>query len=188
MQNSMLYMISLFISLCAGAFWLVYGVLNPDLYYSLRIAAVLVGIVSIYMMFDRYVYLPFLGETVFPAQLVTMGSRPSDNNDIGKSKNVIVKLRNLPKRTTIVYWAAEKSSSAELKYWKDAYGDYSNSGAIQSDDNGEATFSIACPQSYYVNVMGLFKRTVSPHLHYRYVLPGTNGSMFSDVHTVGVLC
>lgn len=186
-KNTHLQMISLFIALGGGAFWLVYGVLGTDVHYSLRIAGILVGIISIYMMFDRNVYLPFLGETAFPAQLLA-NSASGASVDVGKTNNMLVKLKDIPSNTTVVYWAANKIKDAEVKYWKDAYGDYQNSGVVKSDENGEVSFSIACPQSYYVNVLGLVKKTIPPHLHYRYVLPGTNGSMFSEVRTVPVLC
>lgn len=189
-QNTYLHIISLFIALVAGSVWLVYGVMHPNMHYALRATCVLVGIVSIYTMFDKHVYLPFLGESVLPSQLLL--SQKTNNTtqaQLKNSKNVLVKLRDLPKHAKVVYWAADKTQSASnLLYWQDAYGSYENSGVVTTDENGEVSFSIECPQPYFVYILGLFKKRIPPHVHYRYVLPGTGGAMFSEIMTAPVLC
>lgn len=185
-QNTYIHMISLFVALIGGSCWLVYGILNKDVHYALRTTCILVGILSIYIMFDKHVYLPFLGESAIPSRLLV--SDTPTQVDVGNSKNVIVKLRDLPKNTKVVYWAAQKASGKGIVHWQEAYGDYQNSGIASTDEKGEVTFSIACPQPYHVLTLGLFKKRIPPHIHYRFVLPGTGGSMLSEVYTASVLC
>lgn len=186
-QNSLLHAVCMLVVLLGAASWLPFAILQHSAPWSARIACFIVGVLAIYVILDRETYLPFLGEAVIPSTLI---NGDSNNVDIGKSKNVLVKLRNLPPSTKLIYWGARpaKTDSSEVKYWKDAYGAYENSGVVITSADGMASFSISCPQSYYVRVLGLFQKQIPAHIHFRYVLPGSSGTMLSEVKTVPILC
>jgi hypothetical protein len=145
-----------------------------------NILAVLVSVAVGLCMFDRDFYLPFLGQCVFPSS--TQGVR----RNLSLKENVTVTLRNLPPSTSVVYWAANESTSI----FDDpalAYSSYTNSGVGMTNANGEITFQIACPGRYNVKKFGLYNKTLERHVHYRYELPASKG-LFSKVFTENVDC
>jgi hypothetical protein len=131
-----------------------------------RVLSLSVGLAAIYFLFDRDFYLPFLGKCVIP-----VGTQ-RETKDL---KQVL--LNNLPPNTHIIYWAAKSGSPEIAPNPMDAYADYSNSGIVKTNENGQATINIACPIAYNVHYKRLRK-----HLHYRYELPEYRG-MFSKVYT-----
>lgn len=168
--------IARFILVFGGLFYLVNasGIkINSDS-ITYRILAGLVGICALYFVFDRDYYLPFLGKSVIPAF-----TTPKESN----GSLIDVKLVDLPPNTKIIYWAAksEYPKSGEVD-WR-VYNDYSNSGITQSDIRGNAIARINCPLGYNVPLfMGLGKRKLKRHIHYRYEIPSYMG-LFSKVYT-----
>lgn len=117
---------------------------------------ILVAIAAVYLAIQRDTYLPFLGESVFPANLLT--------ERVPTKFNLQVPVQVAP-NSYVVYWAStEPGTGAETPNWKMAYDQYQNSGIVRSNEQGLATLKLNCPQRYTV---GLFNNTLYKHVHYR---------------------
>jgi hypothetical protein len=142
----------------------------------INIIFILIGIISLYLFFNRDYYLPFLGESVIP--FVTTKKK--------ESKNIIkTTIKNLPKNGVIIYWAARSNNNGEIKDILDpytAYGDYSNSGITYANEKGEAIIEYECPVKYKVSKFGIMNKILRRHIHYRYIDPKLPGFL-SDVKT-----
>lgn len=136
---------------------------------------ILVVVATVYNMFNRDFYLPFLGKTAFPL--------PS-NQELKNTSTFIIK--NLPPNVTVMFWAAQPQHPTvkTTPEFTKAYGDYKTSGVTQSNEKGEAIIKLPCPGSYTVPAFG-FKKTIKPHIHYRYETPEYKG-MFSRIYTFSV--
>ncbi len=119
-----------------------------------EIVYLVIGLSALYIMFDRDTYLPFLGRTVFPCD-VLVESMPKYS-----TLSLILKLRPNSK---VIYWAANPSTTGELTDYKGAYGNYENSGVAKSDCQGIVRLNFMDPQPYYVKSKGVLPR----HIHYR---------------------
>lgn len=148
-----------------------------------RLVSLMIGICALYFAFDRDYYLPFLGKSVIP---IIKDNRSSPLVNLKE-----IKISNLPPNTRILYWAAKSASSigdatGELD-WR-VYNDYSNSGVVQSDLIGNTIVKIECPVEYNVPLfLGIGKKRLRRHLHYRYEIPGKTG-LFSRVYTKYIEC
>lgn len=145
-------------------------------FISLRIIGFLLVLLSIYKGSQRNYYLPFLGDTVFPNNLIsgnTLDIQLHKGSDI-----ITVNIDNLPPNVKVIYWAAlpENSEKNKLDLPWVAYKDYSNSGSTTTDSNGKATMKIMYPQSYKTP----WNKKLKPHIHYRYFK--TKG-MMSEIYT-----
>ena len=183
MLSRKLHIIVTAVVLLSACSWLPYAFLHSDLNVWLRIAAGIVGVLAIVLIFERDMYLPFLADAAFPTSLLEPTGLPRASGDI------VVSIDKLPPMAKIVYWAAETKDPRGIgtKNVKEAYGTYTNAGVVQANDTGIATIALRCPQAYTVTHFGLHDSEVPPHLHYRYELPGTKG-MLSEVFTLEVLC
>lgn len=174
-----LHMVMIFLVLIGGLNWGAIGSFNIDLvkildkyinYPVSKYVYIIVGICAVYLLLDRNVYLPFLGDAVYPC-----GSL-NENVPKGYTNELVV---NVPPNTKVVYWASEPSNE-ELKNlpnpWQ-AYKNYSNSGVVMSDKNGKTILKFKKPQPYETP-MG---KKLEPHVHYRYCL---NNGMLSEVETI----
>ncbi len=122
--------------------WIVYG---------------LVGLAAIVVLArGRDAYLPFLGPTVFPC--AALADHVPDNADT----EVIIQVRPGAK---VLYWGAEPGMEGmkELKSWREAYGEYQNTGVVTADENGTAVLRLRKPQAYKVPMKG----RLESHVHYR---------------------
>ncbi len=131
---------------------------------------VVIGLSGLYLAFQRDYYLPFLGECAFPLSKGT--------------KDTLTKkftLTGMPPNANVVYWGASSSMQSMADY-KQAYGDYSNSGIAKTDAQGNAIIDLACPAQYSVKMLGVYDKLLAKHVHYRYELPDASG-MFSPVLT-----
>lgn len=117
-----------------------------------KILAILILISIIYLAGKKTAWLPFLGETVFPKQLVPL-------KIINGNTSITV---NVKPNTKVAYWAATPNDD-ENRNVLDAYGDYNNSGVVLSDNNGVATLIFDKGTGY--NVPG--NRHINSHVHYR---------------------
>jgi hypothetical protein len=123
-------------------------------------------------MFHRDYYLPFLDKCVMP-----ITSRLS-TQPIQSGKNTkTVSLSGLPANTRVIFWGAQTNENI-IDDPQKAYGDFVNSGTVQTDQSGSVTFNMSYPSEYKVPTYGKLKR----HLHYRYELPEYRG-MWSRVYT-----
>ena len=159
-----------------GIAWGIYGALNINIIKVVlpnstiyRVIYVLVGLAALILMFNRNFYLPFLGETVLPQSLL------NKDNQI-KNGTFSIKVKVDP-NVRVIYWASE--STKDILPVSLAYGEFLNSGITTSDKDGIANLVLRKPSSYSVK-KGLFKKTLKPHIHYRYILP--NGLM-SEIKT-----
>ncbi len=121
-----------------------------------RFLYILVAMAAFILLFNRNIFLPFLGESVIPQPLANI-------TPIGDSalKNKVIK--GLPSKVKVLYWASLPSDKV-VDNPTDAYGNYSNQGVTTSDENGVATLQLFEPSSYKVPIKG----TLKPHVHYRY--------------------
>ena len=127
-------------------------------------------IAALSLVFRRNIYLPFLGETVYPC-----------DNLIDKtpdSAELTVTVTDVPAGTKVVYWAAEPSTSIVSNPW-DAYGKYENSGVATSDKNGHVQLKFRKPTAYKVPS----GRELKPHVHYRFC---QESGILSEVRSVFV--
>jgi hypothetical protein len=166
-----------------GLFYLVqaYGLKINYEGFGYRVVAFMIGLCALYFAFDRDYYLPFLGKSVIP--IIPLDGKEKASNGLTE-----IKLSDLPPNTRVLYWAAksEYPTTGEVD-WR-VYNDYSNSGVTQSDILGNTTVKITCPVEYNVpRFLGLGKRKLKRHLHYRYEIPGQMG-LFSRVYTKYIEC
>jgi uncharacterized membrane protein YuzA (DUF378 family) len=164
MVNKKLYMIVVILVLIGGLNWLIVGTTGIDAVKALlgrRVASavyIIVGISTLLLALRRDVYLPFLGQTLFPAEALTLKTPQGANESIT--------IRTKP-GARVVYWAAEPevhADGASIKTWDKAYQNNENSGVVKADDQGTAVLRIrGPPQSYKV---GYFM-TLKPHVHFR---------------------
>ena len=143
--------------------------------YPLYLVIVItIGLISLYLLRQRDVYLPFLGDTVIPTSLL--------KNQI-PSNATVTKVVKVPPGTKVLYWASEPSKNQnKLIHAKDAYGDYKNMGVVVSNSKGLATLKVRNPQKYQVKK--LFRtKILTPHIHYRYV---KSSGMLSRIETIQI--
>jgi hypothetical protein len=175
--NPGLHMIVVFVVLLSSATWLFLGALMTDVPLMLRIVMMIVGILAVIIMPNRYMYLPFLGQTALPASVL---------QDTEPKGNVILALDRLPPNIKVIFWAASRDFDADDKKViigpRRAYDASVNGGITTSNDAGVAHVTIFCPQKYSVNRLGIDK-VLPRHIHFRYELPG---GLFSSVQTLQV--
>ena len=129
---------------------------------------VLVAIAGIWLAMNRNTWLPFLGSSVLPANLLQL-KKPE------KSDKVVTIQTEMP-NTKVVYWASlPKGDKPPVE---EAYSDYSNSGVVMTDDKGKAELPILTGSSYVVPS----GKEISRHVHYR--LAGLPWGMVGKVMTV----
>ncbi len=148
--------------------------------YLTNAIAIGIGLAALMFLFDRNYYLSFLGPCVFPV----IGQNES-NKDQG-NKQTSVKLTALPPNVNVVYWAANESQ-LPLSGYKEAYGNYSNSGVVSTNSKGEALINVSCPGQYSVKKFGIMEKQLPRHIHYRYEFPHNRG-MLSEVYTHNINC
>ena len=165
------HMLVIALVLVGGVNWLAVGVLGKDLVRLVaspkvaRVVYVIVGLSALGLLFQRDIYLPFLGETLVPAGALAPKS-PQGANDQ-------VTITTTP-GSKVVFWASEPNPNAgqPLPSWKEAYGDYENSGVAVADDRGKALLRFrGPPQAYSVPVHG----RLESHVHFR--VAGPDGIM-----------
>jgi len=169
MLKFIIYFIFAIIILIGALNWGSIGVFNVNIIEKLnmptieRLIYIIVGIAGLYMMFKRTYYLPFLGYCAIPPSVFK--DYKQDNYD----KEIELKIQD-PYVKKVVYWGAmpdEDIQENELKYPKEAYGDYTNYG-VSSVNDGIAYLYLQTPTNYKVKKFG-FDKKLQKHFHYRYV-------------------
>ena len=129
----------------------------------------------IFLVVDRTMYLPFLGECVFPTTLLV----PQTPRDA----TFMLKVKVDAGASHVVYWAAESGSGLVSNPY-DAYGNFTNAGVVLASVTGDAVLPVRCPSQY--KVPGLSGgRTLPRHVHYRALY--TSG-IAGPVQTAQVTC
>ena len=113
---------------------------------------IVVGLCALGLLFDRTMWLPFLGESVLPGTLVPLKSHTG---------NTHVKVQVEP-GAKVAYWSAMPGDDPEIGV-RDAYAKFGNSGVVMADGEGVATLSFDKGTDY---VVPSGKQIVS-HVHYR---------------------
>ena len=126
---------------------------------------ILVGLCGISLASRRTTWLPFLGKSILPGNLVTKQT-PSKAN-----KKIKVRVRPNAK---VAYWAATGKDKNEQDVF-DAYGDNSNSGVVIADEKGIAELPIMEGAGYKVPN----GKRIPRHVHYRVI----GNSMMDRVRT-----
>jgi uncharacterized membrane protein YuzA (DUF378 family) len=167
--NKKIYMVTVFFVVLGGLNWLLMGAAGINavrLVLNRRMSSILyviIGVCSLMLAFRRDVYLPFLGQTIFPAAALALKTPQSANESVEITTRPGAK---------VVYWATEPNVNSDPKNvpgWDVAYGEYDNSGVVTADDKGKATLRIrGPPQAYTVPVHG----RLNPHVHFRIEEPG----------------
>lgn len=162
--NKLLYKTVMLFVIVGGVNWLVVGIAGKDLLKDLlgrKYASwlyIVVGICALLLAFRRDVYLPFLGETLVPAGALSLKTPQGANES--------VEVRTRP-GAKVLFWASEpdpNGSEKVLKSWKEAYGEYENSGVVQAGEDGKAILRVrGPPQPYKVPMKG----KLEPHVHFR---------------------
>jgi uncharacterized membrane protein YuzA (DUF378 family) len=134
-----------------------------------KVIYILVAVSGLLLALRRDTWLPFLGCAALPTGVVPL--RTPDNSNI----KVNVKVRPNSK---VIYWAALGKDNHD-QYVENAYNNYSNSGVVMSDSNGNAELIIAEGGSYHIHPFG---RTIPRHIHYRVF--GKHGGMIGPVKTI----
>jgi uncharacterized membrane protein YuzA (DUF378 family) len=118
-----------------------------------KIIYVLVAVSALLLLvIDKHIWLPFLGPTVLPNSVVPLKTPIKSDMKI--------KIKTHP-NAKVVYWAALTHNENENVH--KAYGDYSNSGVVMADTNGNAELSFLESSGYIVPHKGHVER----HVHYR---------------------
>jgi uncharacterized membrane protein YuzA (DUF378 family) len=126
---------------------------------------ILVALCGISLAYKRTTWLPFLGKTILPGNLVTKQTPSKANKKI--------KVRVQP-NAKVAYWAATGKDKNEQDVF-DAYGDNSNSGVVMADDKGIAELPIIEGAGYKVPT----GKRIPRHVHYRVI----GNSMMDRVRT-----
>jgi uncharacterized membrane protein YuzA (DUF378 family) len=132
---------------------------------------IVIGLAALPLLFQRDIYLPFLGETVMPATAL-VAKAPQNANE-----QTTIRTRPGAK---IVFWAAEPNPTQgkELPTPEVAYGEYENSGVAVADTTGHAILRFrGPPQAYTVPIHG----RLESHVHFRV---SDEDGMFGRVQTV----
>jgi uncharacterized membrane protein YuzA (DUF378 family) len=157
------YMLAIFLVLVGSVNWLSIGLCGQDLVRYLlppRFAKwvyIVVGLAALPLIFQRDIYLPFLGEALVPGGAL-VAKTPQNAND-----QVTVRTRPGAK---VVYWAAEPNPNQgkDLPTPDVAYGEFENSGVVIADTSGHAILRFrGPPQAYTVPIHG----RLEPHVHFR---------------------
>lgn len=134
-----------------------------------KMVFIITGLAALYLSINRNVYLPFLGETVYPCDGIV--EKTPDNAD--KSITITV-----PPNVKVIYWASEPHEGIVSNPW-DAYGKYDNTGVTTSGSDGSAVLKVRSPSSYKIPS----GRVLKPHVHYRYC---QESGILSEVKTVSI--
>ena len=141
--------------------------LNTNFYFRdyIYLAA---GIAGLLIAFKRDNWLPFLGRSVFPHNIL----RQQTPQDATEEITVNVKVPN----AKVIYWAS-KDTNNEITPVFDAYDDFSNAGVAISNTQGDAVLKVRKSTGYIVPNGKYIKR----HVHYR--LAKDEYSMLGSVNT-----
>ena len=117
-----------------------------------KITYIIVGLCGISLAFSRTTWLPFLGRSVLPGNLLKLQTPSKVDRELT--------IKIVP-NSKVAYWAA--LPTRDNSDYISAYGDYSNSGVVMSDSNGIAKLPILTGSGYIVPSGTKLDR----HLHYR---------------------
>jgi len=131
-----------------------------------KVIYILVALCGVSLAVRRTTWLPFLGMSVLPGNLIkTQTPAKAD-------KKVKVKVQPNAK---VAYWAAFGKDNKDQDVF-DAYGDYTNSGVVIADEKGNVELPIVEGGGYIVPS----GKKINKHVHYRVI----GNSMMERIRTV----
>jgi len=98
-----------------------------------------------------------------------IGKNQSFTNKVPQKYNVVMKvnigMQHVGKK--VLYWAAKEKTTSHLHVndAKSAYGNFSNSGIVVVNNNGEVLLKLSCPQIYHT----IPSNDSKPHTYYRHL-------------------
>ena len=128
---------------------------------------------SVWLLIQRDVYLPFLGQTFVPHVFLKDELAPREA-DVTTTIDV-----DAEDGSKVLYWAAQPGASIAANP-RDAYGSFDNAG-IAIVRGKQATLKFKCPTEYNVPTMKLNR-----HVHYRVCCDKMG--MIGSVQTLWVNC
>lgn len=158
-----LYMMVVMLIMIGSINWFSIAVTGQDLVRLVlaprfaRIVYGVIGLAGLALLFNRDLYLPFLGETLVPGAALEIKTPQNANDQVTVTTKPGAK---------VVYWTTEPNPALgkELGTWDQAYGGYENSGVATADDTGKAILRFrGPPQPYKVPMRG----RLEPHVHFR---------------------
>lgn len=168
---------SMMFLILGGLNWMSVGLNNGNVLESVvsneytRYIYILMGVAALYVAFDRTTFLPFLGWTVLPGDLL------EETEPENATESVMVP--NNPDAIKIVYWATNPGDTVDNPY--SAYSGSDNAGVVSVVGKGDQIIlRLKCPKKYKVR-----GKTLPRHVHYRYIF-GNN--IISAVYTMKVEC
>lgn len=143
-----------------------------------KFIALLVIIITLWLVFQRDTYLPFLGYAAFPKSLL-----PNDFSPVNANTEITLHV-DASDGTRLIYWGAMSSDKPNGVFGdpRTAYGNYSNAG-VATVKRGEANVRFHCPGEYKVMGGG---RQLKRHIHYR--LCCQKSGLLGPVQTAWVKC
>jgi uncharacterized membrane protein YuzA (DUF378 family) len=131
-----------------------------------------VGIAALFVAFNRDTYLPFLGKSVVPCEVLKV--QTPENADISADVSVSPGAK-------VIYWAAEPANKDlhSVNDWRNAYLEFRNAGVAVANSSGIVTLKVRKPQPYTVRMKG----KLSPHIHYRVCM---GNAFIGPVNTVAL--
>lgn len=166
-----LYMLTLLLIIFGSINWGLVGFFQINIIQTIiknpnyrRLIYGIIGLSAIFIIMNKYIWLPFLGKSVIPCNIFQI-KEP-------KNPTHVVNLKVKP-GAKVIYWAADPisdinshNSENNILSVNKAYGSVENSGVTIADNKGIAKLKFKYPQSY--NVDGLLSiKKISPHIHYR---------------------
>ena len=166
-----IYMMIIVLILAGSVNWFSIAVTGQDLVRLVlppryaRIVYAVIGVAGLALLFNRDIYLPFLGETLVPGAALEQRVPQNANDQVTITTKPGAK---------VLYWATEPNPAAgkELATWDVAYGGYENSGVAVADDTGKAILRFRGPPQPYKVPM---RARLEPHVHFR--VTDANGFM-----------
>jgi hypothetical protein len=112
----------------------------------------LCGLCILVLIIDKYFWLPFLGESLFPPLLI---------NETNPSGDTVITVQVHP-NNKVAYWVALPNSNNNIDV-TNAYDKYQNSGVVRADNDGNAKLIFNKGSGYVIPSGSHLK----PHVHYR---------------------
>lgn len=174
-----IHMVTMFIILSFSILTSIYILFNDDYSTILRIFVILIISSAIYLLLKKDTFLPFLGMTYLPNNLLVDEKFPQ-----GANLNYVLDMKDYADGTRIIYWAANKTDKI-IDDPFEAYKDFHNVG-ISKVINGKATIRIFCPDKYKVRHFGVHTSLLDKHFHYRIIF--RDSGLMSPVMTTKINC
>lgn len=152
----------------------IYLMMQERFGFGVKVYALLVSVLALYLLLQRDTYLPFLGRAAFPSGLVQKDVVPN-----GANVSHELEFEPIDEGKRVVYWGSKPSQQVVPNPW-DAYHDFSNAG-VATIQNGKATVKFFCPARYQIP----WGKTLNRHIHYRVCC---DSGLMGPVKTVYIHC